>query len=213
MMNARKVFYGMVAAVALLALLSVGITYSGRQLIIEQGDKLEKAKLDTAVANEKQNLIRRATEDIKEYEGLEQIAKSVVPQEKDQARTVLELVELARQSGIDIASVQFPSSELGAVTKKSKSSSSPSLARGSSTSDTELTQLTPVEGLKGVYEMTITITANPDKSITYNQLLDYLRRLENNRRTAQVSNISISPDEDNHSNVSFRLNLKSFVKP
>ncbi len=212
-MNAKKAFLGMVGVVSLLVILGLGVTYGGYKMVIKQGDELEKAKLESKVADEKQKLLDQAIKDIAEYKDLELITKAIVPQEKDQAKTVLEIVELAKKSGINIQSVQFPASELGQVTKKSKASSGPSLARGGSSSTSGLTQLTEVEGLKGVYEMTITITADPEQNITYDQLLDYLRRLENNRRTAQVSNISITPNVGNPDYVSFSLNLKSFVKP
>jgi hypothetical protein len=211
-MNSKKAFLGMIGVIALLVLLCGASTYFGYTLIVKEGDKLEAAKLDAEVADKKHQLLDQAIRDIEEYQELNNIAKTVVPQEKDQARTVLELVELAKESGISIVSVQFPASELGVVKKKGKSSG-PATARGGATEADGLTQLTEVEGLKGVYEMSINVQADPEQQITYDQLIAYLRKLENNRRTAQVSNIVITPDEDNTNNVSFSLTLKSFVRP
>jgi hypothetical protein len=48
---------------------------------------------------------------------------------------------------------------------------------------------------------------------TYNQLIDFLSRLEQNRRTAQVSTITINPSTVNRNLVEFSLTMNVFVKP
>lgn len=209
-MSSKKAFYAMLGVITLLIILCGVCTYFGYKMILKQGDKLESSKLDAEVAEEKKELLDQAIKDINEYDELESIAKSVVPQEKDQARTVLELVELGRRAGINIVSVQFPSSELGQIANRK---AGPATARGGTDTTKGLTQLTPVEGLTGVYEMSIDVQADTEIPITYDQLINYLRLLENNRRTAQVSNISITPNIDNPNYVTFSLTLKSFVKP
>lgn len=211
-MTPKRSFFGMVAVTVLLVLLSGGATYLGYTMIVKEGKKLEDAKLNEAVASEKLKLVSQAKKDIAEYEELEQIAKRVVPQEKDQARTVLELVNIARESGIDIVNVSFPASELGQIKAKGKSKKAPTAREGENAA-AQLTQLTPVEGLTGVYSMEISVEADPEQTVTYSQLLGYLERLEKNRRTAQVSNLSIVPDAENQNLVTFSLTLKSYVKP
>lgn len=57
-----------------------------------------------------------AKKDVEKYAYLNEIINSALPQDKDQARTVREIFLLAKQAGITIKSVQFPSSTLGAVT-------------------------------------------------------------------------------------------------
>lgn len=200
----------MVGAICMLIILCGACTYFGHKMIIKQGDKLESSKLEAQVAEEKKKLLDQAIEDIEKYEELETISKSVVPQEKDQARTVLEIVELGRRAGINITGIQFPSSELGQISNRR---SGPATARGGTNTTTNLTQLTPVEGLNGVYEMSIDIQADQTIPVTYDQLINYLKLLENNRRTAQVSNISVTPLQDNPNFVTFSITLKSFVKP
>ncbi len=61
--------------------------------------------------------------------------------------------------------------------------------------------------------MEITVTSSENKAVSYQQLLDYLRLLENNRRTAEVKNISIQPSEANRGTLSFTLTLNSYVRP
>ena len=47
------------------------------------------------------------------YSPLEKIAKIVVPQDKDQAKAVLEIVKIAGESGIKPTAINFPVSTLG----------------------------------------------------------------------------------------------------
>lgn len=202
-MNAKRVFYLGLGGLALLIGLCVAGTFYANKHIQAEGKKLHEFKLESSVLDRQNQALEQAKRDIKQYEELERIAKSVVPQEKDQARTVLELVNLASESGIRIISVEFPRSELGQVAR-----------RGSKKAiDSNLTQLTPLTSPKGVYSMEITVQADPNQAISYNQLIDYLTRLENNRRTAQVNNISIIPSTENRNQISFTLSLSSFVKP
>ncbi len=205
-MNSKRAFFGMLGAVVLLVgLCGVG-TYFANQLIAAEGDTLYDLKLESAVASKQVEVLEQAKNDIKKYEELENITRTVVPQEKDQARTVLELVNLANEAGIKIVSVEFPQSELGAV----------SGGRGSSKNrkvDNNTTQLVALDSPKGVYSMSIQVQADPSRAVGYEQLIDYLRKLENNRRTAQVTNISISPSEGDRSKVTFSIRLNSFVRP
>lgn len=202
-MSPKRTFLGMVGTLVVLSALFVAATYFGSKFIAREGENLTALKLEAAVLEKQSEALQRAKKDIVEYEELETIAKTIVPQDKDQAQTVLELVNLANQAGIDITSVRFPASELGASSKGSKKKDS----------NPDLSQLTALSSPKGVYSMRIDIETNKDIPVSYNQLLDFLRRLENNRRTAQVTNISITPEEGDRNIVSFTLALTSYVKP
>lgn len=201
-MNTKRVFFGMLGALVILSALFVATAYFGNKLIVREGESLTNLKLEAAVLDKQAEALQRAKRDINEYQELEAIAKAIVPQDKDQAQTVLELVSIAKESGIDITSVQFPASQLGSSTKGSKKNSNPNLS-----------QLTELDSPKGVYSMRIDIETNKDIPVRYEQLIDFLRRLENNRRTAQVTNLSITPNEGNRNIISFSLALTSYVKP
>lgn len=202
-MSPKRAFLGMVGALVVLSALFIAAAYFGSKFITREGDSLTSLKLEAAVLEKQSEALQRAKRDIKDYEELEAIAKTIVPQDKDQAQTVLELVKLANESGIAITSVQFPASQLGAASKNSKQKGT----------NPDLTQLTALSSPKGVYSMRIDLETNKDVPVSYNQLLDFLRRLENNRRTAQVTDISITPDEGDRTIVSFTLALTSYVKP
>lgn len=203
-MNARKFFFVMLGAILLLIGLCGAGTYFANKLLSSQGDKLVEQKLEKAVLDKQSDALVQAKKDIAEYEELEKIAKSIVPQEKDQAVTVLEIIQLADESGVAISSIQFPESLLGEVKQQGKATAS---------TDPNTTQLTPVKELKGVYVMEINVQSDQAKPISYAQLLDFLTRLESNRRTAQVTSLSITPSERNRNLVTFTLTLNSYVRP
>lgn len=204
-MTPKRVYFVILGAILLLVGLSVAGTYTARNLIIAEGEKLTELKLEKEVLDKQTAALDQANKDISEYEGLELIARSVVPQDKDQARTVLELVTMAEMNGIRITSIAFPDSLLGQISKgKAK--------KGTST-DPNLTQLTPLDNPKGVYSMEIRIDTDQQRTISFDQLVSFLEMLENNCRTAQVTNISITPDTANRNRINFTLTLTSYVKP
>jgi len=76
-----------------------------------------------------------------------------------------------------------------------------------------LTQAKPVVGIEGLYQLDINIISDITKPTPYNQLIDFLHRLEQNRRTAQVTQIAIQPDGKNRANLNFSLTVSVYIKP
>lgn len=195
----------MLAATIILIGVFLALASFGKSLIIAEGDKLKELRLEDSVLTKQSDALTQARRDIAEHAELEAIARSVVPQDKDQARTVLELVTMARESGITITGVHFPSSELGQVSGRGGNSRK--------ATDPKLTQLTELDSPKGVYAMEIRLDTDPTRPVSYSQLIGFLRRLENNRRTSQVSNIQITPDTENRNSLAFNLTVTSYIKP
>lgn len=197
------------AGVTVLLVVSIGaLTSLSLSLLKKQGQTLTSLKEDQLVLKNREASLDRAEIDIKKYAELEKISKAIVPQEKDQARTVREIVAIAQETGIPLESITFPESTLGALksSKSTKKSVKP-------TSDPDKTQLTPVPETKGLYAMDITIQSDSKSPIAYNRLLLFLEKLEQNRRTAHVTNISVQPFKDNRSLVTFSINLNVYIKP
>lgn len=210
-MNSKQAFFGLLGALALLVIASAGLLYFGLGELQKKGDELTQLKLKQAVMdNRKQNLVS-AKRDIKEYKPLEQISKSIVPQEKDQARTVREIYAISDEASVSLESIQFPSSALGEAKKKSKSKKTSK--KPTALVDPNTTQLVEVEGAKNLYAMEIKVQSNRSQPVPYSRLVRFLRLLENNRRTAHVTNISIQPSDDNRNFVTFSLTLNLYVKP
>ena len=204
-MTSKRIFYVMVGVAVVLVALAAFVTYTGRNLIIKEGEKLVSLKLENEVLGRRGDALIQAKNDIISYAELEQLARTVVPQDKDQARTVVDIVRMAREAGVtNIAAIEFPQSLLGEIARGSKSSK---------TVDPNLTQLTALTSPKGVYSMEIRITGDDENPIPYRPLVNFLAKLEKNRRTAQVTNISITPDDEDRRLISFSLTLTTYVKP
>lgn len=205
----------------LVILLGAGIVATvvvGDMYLKQQATKLNELKVQDKILEDQQTALIQANRDIAKYTELEKISTSVVPQDKDQAKAVLEIIEIARQSGIPIQSITFPTSNLG-----TKAAPAPK-AEGSEGGSTPaapaappISQAKPVDGVKGVYslEMNITPVSSDTNPISYYQFLDFLGRLENNRRTAQVTQVSITPKTTARQSpfISFTLTINIFVKP
>jgi hypothetical protein len=211
-MNSKRVFFIMLGGIVIIVGLCAAGIYFANKMILDEGKTLKEYKLQDSVTKNQTTILQQAIKDIKEYEELEKIAKAVVPQEKDQARTVLELVNLAQESQVSIVSVTFPESELGNINKNIKSTDNDDkAAKNTSTGNTS--QLTPLKNLKGVYTMEIKVESDTKQPVSFDKLISYLQKLEKNRRTAQVTSIDIIPEDNDRSLITFTLTLNSFVKP
>lgn len=204
-MNSKYAFFGLVGAITALLLLTLGVAYKGSALLQQEGDKLMDLKVRTEVIEDRKAALVRAERDIEQYSELETIAKSIVPQEKDQARTVREIVTIAQETGIPLASIQFPASALGEVKKGAKSKTP--------VANPATSQLEPVEGIKGLFAMEVTVTSDNQQPVAYDQLLGFLEQLEQNRRTAHVTNLNIQPSKENRNLVTFTVILNVYIKP
>lgn len=197
--------------IGLIGLLFVGLiagTYEANLLLESQASNLLSLKAKTqALATEQQGLVK-AKKDIKTYSSLEAIAKSVVPQDKDQAEAVREIVNIAATYNVSLATISFPASTLGS------SAATPTPTASTSTKPTtSLSQLQPVKNIPAVYQLSITVVSDPAKPVAYDKFISFLSALEHNRRTAQVSAITIQPNLVNRSLLTFTLNLNEYIKP
>lgn len=206
-MNSKRLFYVLVAILVIVNGSGVAAVILGNKYLDKQNAKLTKLKVEADTLDVVQRSLVRAKKDIDNYSDLAKVVATVVPQEKDQARTVREIVKIADESGISIASINFPTSTLGSKT------TTQGAAGTSQTSQTgTITQTQKVEGINNVERLEITVTSDSRKPVTYTSFLSFLRALEKNRRTAQVGNITINPDSDNPNLVRFSLVLNVYIK-
>lgn len=200
-MKSKQLFFVLIACVVLLGAGFIAVAYYSNSLLSKQAVALSKYKADSNVNDQLQATLTKNKADIAKYSQLNQIAETIVPQDKDQAEAVREIVNLAAESGIGkLSSITFPASSLGSTVPGAKTNSS-------------LTQLTPVSGIAGVYNLQITVTQSSADEVPYSAFTTFLAKLEQNRRTAQVSSITIQPDSKAPGQVSFTLVINEFVKP
>lgn len=181
--------------------------------------KLQSRTLDSQLTN-----LSQAKKEVELYSYFNAIAEQVIPNDKDQAQAVVDIFQLANAAGISIQSVTFPASTLGAAA----ATPAPAADQKSQTNAIEapsskvISQAKPVEGVSGLYSIGLTITpetgpSSPaDKKVTYAKLLNFLKRIETNRRTAQVTQVNIQPlgSETGVSEfINFTLTVNIFIKP
>lgn len=196
-MNSKRLYFVLLSAICVMVLSLVGGAYAVGQMLTTESSHLVDNRLQVAVLNQEQADLAKAKQDIKKYQDLANIAKSVVPQDKDQAQTVRQIVSLADSNGISLSSITFPSSTLG----------------GAKASKPGLSQLTPVKGISGVYNLQLIVQTDVNHPVLYSKFISFLNALEHNRRTALVSGITIQPNNKNRSLLAFTLVLDEYIKP
>ncbi len=210
-MSNKYVFFALIAATVLLVAATGGGAYEANQLLTKQSAKLVALKLQEKDVGAQKTSLTRAQADITKYSSLENIAKAIVPQDKDQAEAVREIVNIADSSSISLSSITFSASTLGQTRAvPGVNGAAPTVVPQASSA---LTQVTPVVGIPGVYDLQINIQQSTDAPVSYNNFIDFLTKLEANRRTAQVSTINLTPDTKNPGQLTFTLTLDEYIKP
>lgn len=198
-MSSKQLFYVLWVTIVVLLAGLIGGAYGVDKLLSSQSKQLVRDRLQAAVLSQEQTQLTQDKKDIKTYQGLATIAQSIVPQDKDQAQTVRQIVNLAAQNGVTLSSITFPTSTLG--------------NSGKTSSNLQLSQLTPVAGIPGVYGLQLTVQSNPTVPVPYGQFIAFLSALEHNRRTALVNGITLQPNNQNRNVLSFTLLLDEYIKP
>jgi hypothetical protein len=219
-MSSRHLHTALIVVLVILFAGLLGGTYGIDRLLTSKAATLTAAKAKDQALDQEQVTIEQAKKDVQRYANLNQIAQAVVPQDKNQAEAVREIVNLAADNGVTLTAINFPASTLGAsangTTGTTGTGSSSGTSGGSSSASGKsgkLSQLTPVKNIPGVYQLPITISNDSSHPVTYNRFISFLSDLEHNRRTAQVQTISLEPDTKNSSAFIFSLTLNEYIKP
>lgn len=212
-MTPKRFYYAMIGVNILLVLLIVAGVYFGNVLLQSQAKKLTNAKTQTKVIEQQQVSLTQAKKDIEKYTEINNIAKSIVPQDKDQAKTVREINKIAGESGIALKAVSFQSSNLGqAVAPTTKPAEGDKSATPAAPAQPSISQVKAVDGISGVYALEIIVSSADQQPVPYSSFINFLEKLENNRRTAHVAKITVKPADDGRT-LSFVLTLNAYVKP
>ena len=216
-MTPKRLFFAQIGAICLLLVaLPVG-AYGINSLLTSRSSKLVSLKAKSQALNQEQLSLANAKKEVAKYSGLQKIAQSIVPEDKDQAEAVREIVNIASKNGITLASVTFPASSLGGSSNGNASSgtsaSSQSASAAANSSASKLSQLQRVTNIPGVYDLQITVQSDTNQPVSYGSFINFLNDLEHNRRTAQISSISLQPAKSNSNLLTFSLILNEYIKP
>lgn len=212
-MNSKRAYFIILGVSLLLFIGILGGTYGVNSLLQAQAGKVVALRGKLAGLQAEQTELTAAKKAVTTYKSLDNIAKVIVPQNKDQAQAVRQIVALAQANNISLESITFPSSNLGTLPGVNSTSAASAAPVTQSASSQSLSQLTPVTNIPGVYDLVITVTTSTDTQATYPEMISFLSGLEQNRLTALVSGISIVPKAGNSSLLSFNLTLDIYIKP
>ncbi len=222
-MNSKRLHTILIAALVLLFIGLLGGAYGVNKLLVSETDNLLVLKAKSQALTQEQTSLNKAKKDAQRYENLNKIAQAVVPQDKNQAEAVRQIVNIAAANGVTLAAINFPASTLGnlpggattpAAGAAPAASAAPAAAASAASSKTaNLSQLTALKNIPGVYQLPITINNDSAHPVQYANFINFLNALEHNRRTSQVQTISIQPDSKNRGNITFSLTLNEYIKP
>ena len=220
-MNSKRLFFLLSGIFVLLCGLTLAGVFFGNSMLQKKSTELVALKVESKRLEDQQKSLVQAKKDIEQYTDLENAAKTIVPQEKDQARTVREIVKFAQDTGVSIANISFPASTLGQAPAKT---ATPPAADSSSDKNAApapppppaaptTTQVKTVTGISGVNMMEITVQSDSSKPVAYSKLIAFLQKLEQNRRTSQVSSLTVTPNSNDRNRVTFSLVVNVYIKP
>lgn len=222
-LDSKKLRLVLIAALALSVVVFIAILVMGLSALGTKSSQMVDLKVQSQTADAQLTNLEQAKKQVAKYSYFKEVAKTVIPSDKDQAAAVVEISRMADASGLGIQSITFPASTLGLTTSTTSTSSTTQDATSATSSTKAISQAKPVSGIAGLYSLELTITplagnnAPPDKQITYAKMLDFLSRIENNRHTAQISDLLITPSGSGNTvlgaGFGFVVSVNIFLKP
>lgn len=211
-MNNKRLQMILLGSLGLAGLVFLIVCVLGLSALSGKSKKMVDLKLQSKVLDDQIAGLAQAKKQVQQYSYIKNVAKEIIPSDKDQAQAVLEIFQLAKEAGISIQSVAFPTSTLGASAASASSTVSSSI----------ISQAKPVSGIKGLYSIQLTIIPEsgpqvpPSHQVTYPKMLDFLDRIERNQRTAQITQVAIQSQAvpgGTAGTVSFSMTINIFIKP
>lgn len=212
-MTAKRLFYALVGVLIFFIAGSIATLYFGNMFMKKSSNSLVNSKLDNIQADAEELTYLQSRKDLEKYSDLNATIAKVLPKTKDQALAVSELYKIGDETGIVINRIQFPNSTLGQ--KVAKPSAGSSTNQSATTPATpSVTQAKAVDGITGVLGIDIDIGLQPARglSISYDNMIKFLQKVEANRRNMQIKDISVHADVKN-GGVTFDATITIFVKP
>ena len=165
-----------------LLILLIGATflglYAANQKLTNIAEQTAKLKAETVINQQQLSIYQKTKAQVDSLNYVSDLANKVLPADKDQSAIVAEVSEFALRSGLTISQINFTDG-----TKPT-------------TGGTKNSLVIP----KGV--TVVPITVQLQSGAKYDNLLTFLKTIEDNRRKSQVTNITLTPDSKDRSRLS-----------
>jgi Tfp pilus assembly protein PilO len=112
-LNSKNFRTILLAGLALLALLFVGVLFIGLGFLSKESQHMVELKVKSETADAQLANLEQAKKQVEQYSFFKDIARTVIPNDKDQAAAIIEINNIAKEVGINIQSITFPQSTLG----------------------------------------------------------------------------------------------------
>lgn len=166
----------------IIIVVAVGLYFANARLSA-MAHKTATLKAEVEVGQKQLAIYQQTKAKVDSLDYVNELADKVLPATEDQSLVVAELSQFARRSNLSVSQINFTE-----VASTKTSAAAP----------------------KGVIVSPISVEIKAGAK--YNDLLDFLKAIEQNRRKMQVTNISLSPDTNDRtrlSQVTININLYS----
>lgn len=226
-MNNKKARNLLLGMLGLAIMLFIAISIIGASMLSKKSQEMVSLKVKSANIDSQLINLAQAKKDVEKYKSFNDIAASVIPKDKNQVQAIADIFQIAKESGISLQSVTFPTSNLGAnkpavPSGASVGSSGNQTATAATPTQSAISQAKPFSAVPGLFSLELTVTPqvgdtlSPDQQVTFSEFITFLSAIENNRRTAQITRVSIQPISTNSNAsdlINFTLTLNVFIKP
>lgn len=204
-MTAKKAYFIFLALLASILLGIGAIVYFSRAFLTNNANELVAKKLELETVDRTELVYRTNKLLYEKNKDTADLLATIIPAEKDQARAVRDITQIATAYDLSLRSVNFPGSDLNSAKKT---------ATNETAAKASVSQAKPVAGLNGVLGMEVSLELthiNVSNSISTNQVLGFLERIENNRRNIRVTSINFGTAVDEGKTL--KVNALLFIKP
>lgn len=190
--TSKKAFKGMLIVIAASAALSIGLFYITDQNLQKRSKEISELRAQEEISQQQITIYEDARKKIDELAYIDELAQEVLPTSKDQANVIAEIRGFGIKSGVSVDTISF-----NGVTTQGD--------------NLDLSQTKEFEGVSGVRILPAQLLLAPDAS--YNSLLQFLERIEQNRRKIQVVGLSLTPNPENRTTFStITIDINIFLK-
>lgn len=184
----NKILKGLLLVVALILLASL---YFGDKRVAGVANETARLKAVVEVNQKQIKVYEQTKKKVSTLDYVNELANKVLPADKEQSAIVAEISEFAKRSNLTVSQITF--SEIAKTT-----GSTPAVK----------TNLVIPKGVQ-----VIPVTIQMQSGATYNDVLDFLKTVENNQRKMQLTSINLKPNLDDRQileqvNVSMNLYAK-----
>ncbi len=190
-MTPKSMFFTLLGTAIGLIAIGGGVYYYFNSSLVTLNQEVGELLAEQEVIGLQIDVYEATEEQVEDLEFVEELANSVLPADKEQANVIAEIKQFVSEAGLQIEQLSFNTS---ATTGTGLS----------------LTQTEAVANLPGVRVLPATVVIS--QGARYEDALRLLRKIENNQRKMQVTEVSLSPIPGSNRLATITLKLNIYLR-